>query len=129
MRLKLLFSFFFIFPLFIYAQLGQFKVLVLEESTREPMLGVSVTLLDPESKAQVKGRQTNASGIANIEAVNPGSYAVKISFVGMLDYEKSTIMISPNKTTYIGTVMLSEGGKKLDEVCCEGKSSGATVGH
>lgn len=121
MRLKLLFSLFFIFPLFIYAQLGQFKVRVVEESTGEPMLGVSVSLLDPVSKVQVKGRQTNVDGVAVIEAINPGSYAVKISFIGMVDYEKNTVAISANKSTDIGTVKLFEGGKQLDEVVVKGK--------
>ena len=94
-------------------QLGQFKVRVVEESTGEPMLGVSVSLLDPVSKVQVKGRQTNVDGVAVIEAINPGSYAVKISFIGMVDYEKNTVAISANKSTDIGTVKAANSWMRL----------------
>lgn len=128
MRLKLLFSLFLIFPLVIYAQLGQFKVTVVEQSTKEPVLGASVSLHLPTSKDQVKGRQTNKDGAALIDGVRPGTYTLKVSFVGMVDYEKEGVVISSNKVNDIGIVTLFEGGRQLDEVVVKGKAHELQLG-
>lgn len=121
MQLKHLFSFFLIFPLFIYAQQGQFKVIVVEESTREPILGASVSLLEPISKIQKIAKQTDAQGLASIDGITSGTYSLKISFVGMSDYEKKGIVISTGKLTDMGVIGLTEGGQQLEEVVVKGK--------
>ncbi len=121
MQLKLLFTLFFALPLFIYAQQGQFKVTVVEESTKEPVLGASVSLLHAVSKAPVKGRQTDGNGVASIDGLPAGTYLVKISFVGMLDYEREGVVIAANKTNDIGIVSLFESGRQLDEIVVKGR--------
>lgn len=121
MRRKLLSFLFLVFPVFIYAQLGRFKVVVIEESSKKPILGASVSLQDPISKKQIIGRQTNVEGMALIEAVAPGTYDIKISFVGMQDYWKEALVITSAKTNDIGTVALIDAGRKLDEVVVKGR--------
>lgn len=121
MRLKLLSTLFFILPFFVYAQQGQLKVVVVEESTKEPVLGASVSVLHSTLKTPIKGRQTDAVGTALIEGIPVGTYTVKISFVGMLDYEKEGVVIGVQKTNDLGVVSLFESGRQLDEVVVQGR--------
>lgn len=123
----LLLILFFFCPIILLAQQGSLKVLVVEESNQEPILGASVALLDLKTNTQVKGRQTGNDGTALLEAIKPGKYSLKISYVGLLDYFNE-VTVTANKTTDLGTIALMEAGNQLSEIVVTGKVQGLQLG-
>ncbi|MCI0922213.1 TonB-dependent receptor domain-containing protein [Sphingobacterium rhinopitheci] len=117
-----------LFPIILFAQDGKLKVTVVEASNEDPILGASVSLLDLKTNNQVKGRQTGQNGIAILEAINPGKYLLKISYVGLLDHTIDEVTIVANQTLDLGTIGLVEGGNQLDEVVVRGKVSDLQLG-
>lgn len=111
----------FVFPFFVFAQQGNLKLTVFEKSTNEPVIGATVSILTQTSKALIKGRQTVSTGVATIEDIAPGKYALKISFIGLKDYTAEEIIISANKTLDLGLILMEEEGTLLNEVVVQGK--------
>lgn len=117
-----------LFPIILFAQQGQLKVVVIEASNQEPLLGANVSLLDTKTKKQVKGRQTGQNGSALLEAINPGKYSLKISYLGLLDQVINEVTIVANQTVDLGQINLLDGGNQLDAVVVQGKVSELQLG-
>lgn len=115
-------------PVLLFAQQGQLKVVVVEESTQDPVLGASVSLLDVKTKTQVKGRQTSSTGLVNINDITPGKYSLKISYVGFLDHTVDEVLITADQTIDLGKIGLIGGGNQLSEVVVQGKIPGLQLG-
>ncbi len=115
-------------PIFLFAQQGQLKVVVVDKSSQEPILGASVSLLDKSTKKQVQGRQTNQTGSAQIADIKPGKYIFKISYVGMLEHSVDELTITADKVLDLGTIALVEAGNELSEVVVQGKIPGLQLG-
>lgn len=115
-------------PFFAFSQQGNLKVNIVEESTKEPILGASVTIVTTTSNALIKGRQTDNKGDALIESVPPGTYNLLITYVGMLDHITESIQITANQTLDLGTIELTEAGKQLEEVVVQGRVSDLQLG-
>lgn len=129
MRIYLISIIFILFtPVILLAQQGQLKVLVVEESNQEPIIGASVTVLDLKTKKQIKGRQTTQTGIALMDGLDPGTYSVKISYVGLLDHVIDEVTIFANQTVDLGEISLLEGGNQLSEVVVQGKVAALQLG-
>lgn len=128
MLLKRIYLLLLLLPFYAIAQQGNLKVKVFQQDNKQPILGASVTLVAPTSKAPIKGRQTDDKGTALIESVPEGNYSLLITYVGMLNYEQNEVQISANKTLDLGIVELVEAGKQLEEVVVQGRVSDLQLG-
>ena len=128
MSLKRFFLLLLLLPFYAIAQQhGNLKVKVLQQNNKQPVLGASVTIVTTTSKATIKGRQTDAAGIALIETLPTGTFSLLITYMGMVDYEQN-VQITSNKTLDVGTIELLEAGKQLDEVVVQGRVSDLQLG-
>jgi ferric enterobactin receptor len=62
--------------------------------THQPIPFATVTLLNQQSKAPVKGTQTDTSGNFVLENVPGGTFSLRVSFVGYNDILKENILIN-----------------------------------
>jgi outer membrane receptor protein involved in Fe transport len=81
------------------SQSGTIKGTITENDTDEtvPMANIVLEL----NGVVVAGAVADFDGDYTIKPVNPGSYTVKISFIGFASKEISDVLISANKITYI----------------------------
>src|SRR5690606_13837280 len=115
-------------PFYSFGQQGNLKVRIVNESSKDPILGASVTVVTPTSKAPIKGRQTDNTGVALIESIPAGSYSLLITYVGMLDKYSDNIQITSNQTIDLGTIEMTEAGEQLEEVVVQGRVSDLQLG-
>lgn len=115
-------------PFIVSAQQGQLQVLVVEESSQDPILGASVSLLDPSTQQQIQGRQTNSSGTALFSDIKPGNYIFRITYVGMLDHLIDEVIIPADQLIDLGKIGMIEGGNQLSEVVVQGRVASLQLG-
>lgn len=68
------------------------------------------------------GIVTNDSGDYKIENIRPGTYTLKVSYIGYVPQELSITVVS-NQTTQVPTIVLVENEERLSEVIVEGKDN------
>ena len=90
--------------------IGSIKGKVIEQATKQPMIGVTVQLDNTQ-----QGAVTDDEGIFSIENVPAGSYALTISFIGFQTKKITDVIVSSSKTYYAEFEMLDEVGE-LGEV-------------
>lgn len=115
-------------PFYAIAQQGNLKVKIIQQENKQPILGASVTIVTPTSKAPIKGRQTDNSGVALIDAIPAGTYSLQVTYVGMINHDADNIQITSNKTLDLGTIELVEAGKQLEEVVVQGRVADLQLG-
>ncbi len=115
-------------PFYAIAQQGNLKVKIIQQENKQPILGASVTIVTPTSKAPIKGRQTDNSGVAVIDAIPAGTYSLQVTYVGMINHDADNIQITSNKTLDLGTIELIEAGKQLEEVVVQGRVADLQLG-
>jgi ferric enterobactin receptor len=83
----------------------------------------TVALLNQQTKAPVKGTQTDTSGNFVLEDVPGGTFALRITYVGYNNIVKENIMINPaTGNLNVGTLpMTASKNKLLTEVVINGK--------
>lgn len=128
MYLKRIYLLLLLLPFYAIAQQGNLKVKVLQQDNKQPILGASVSLVTAGSKALIKGRQTDNMGVVLIEAVPAGTYSLQITYVGMLNNERDSILITSNQTLDLGTIELVDVGKQLEEVLVQGRIADLQLG-
>ncbi|QBQ40366.1 TonB-dependent receptor [Sphingobacterium psychroaquaticum] len=126
-KLKLLF-FFLSAPFFLLAQQGKLQALIVDAETNEPIIGASAALLNQQSKAYVQGAQTNVDGVLLFNAVDFGTYAIRITYVGKQDVLQDNIKIQATSGTNLGTIRLRDDGNTLQEIKVEGRAAEMKLG-
>ena len=91
--------------------------------TQGPIAFATVALLSQQTKAPVKGTQTDSIGHFVLENVPAGTFALRISFVGYDSIFKENILINPATGNFnLGTLpMTASKNKLLTEVVITGK--------
>ena len=128
MYLKRIYLILLLLPFYAIAQQGNLKVKIIQQENKQPILGASVTIVTPTSKAPIKGRQTDNSGVALIDAIPAGTYSLQVTYVGMINHDADNIQITSNKTLDLGTIELVEAGKQLEEVVVQGRVADLQLG-
>ncbi|WP_160069694.1 TonB-dependent receptor domain-containing protein [Sphingobacterium bovisgrunnientis] len=128
MYLKRIYLILLLLPFYAIAQQGNLKVKIIQQENKQPILGASVTIVTPTSKAPIKGRQTDNSGVALIDAIPTGTYSLQVTYVGMINHDADNIQITSNKTLDLGTIELVEAGKELEEVVVQGRVADLQLG-
>ena len=95
------------------SQSGTIKGTITENDTDEtvPMANIVLEL----NGVIVAGAVADFDGDYTIKPINPGSYTVKISFIGFASKEISDVLVSANKITYINA-KLKNSSSVIDEV-------------
>src|SRR5690606_11592832 len=81
-------------PLFLLAQQGKIEAVVVDAETNEPIIGASASLLRQVDKGYVLGAQSDINGRLVFNAVNAGSYALRVTYVGKQDVIRENIQIN-----------------------------------
>lgn len=94
----------------IYAQTGLFTGKIIDENTKEPLIGVNILILELENIGTASDLNGNF-----ILTVPVGSYSAKISLIGYTSNIRTDISIKTQSETYID-VQLSASSVELNEV-------------
>lgn len=92
---------------------------VVDDSTGEPVGFASAALLDQESKAYVKGMQTDDDGEIRFVDVAPGIYTLRVTYVGYHELVKDDIRVTEGRPINLGRLTLKPSGEMLEEVLVE----------
>lgn len=118
LRKILLFFFFVVVSTFLsYAQTGTLKINLIDKSNSEPMPFASVQV--EQGGAKIQSGSTNMDGELVISGITPGKYDVKASFVGYQTMQKTGVIVSIDKFTYLKFDMSTAGGVDLEVVQVE----------
>lgn len=93
---------------------------VVDAGTKEPIGLASAALVKQADKTYVKGMQTADDGHVHFSAVAPGTYALRVTFVGYEDYLREQIVVTAGQTVDLGDILLKPSGELLEEVVVEG---------
>ncbi|MFY0673606.1 MAG: TonB-dependent receptor [Bacteroidia bacterium] len=100
------------FSLNAQVQTGTVKVHVVDENG-EDFLGANVAIYEGEKF--IKGNSTDPFGLATIANIEPGTYSVKISFVGYAPYTQNNVTVGSNNIRSLEVEMQVES-EELNEV-------------
>jgi len=82
--------------------------------THEPIRFATVALLNQQTKAPVKGTQTDTSGHFALENVPAGTFTLQITYVGYNNIFKENILINPATGNLdLGTLLMSTSKNSL----------------
>ncbi|WP_339608000.1 TonB-dependent receptor [uncultured Roseivirga sp.] len=99
------------------AQFWVVKGTVLDSADRVPMVAATISIVN-KADASLKAKISDLNGEFRITGIADGNYAFKISFVGYFDFKKDITVAGG--TLDLGTILMSEDIKQLDEVTVEG---------
>ena len=102
-------------PVMMMAQKVTVSGLIMDGTNNEALLGATVVLLQPKDSTQASGALSDADGKFKLPAVKPGSYIMRISYVGYITQFKNLTLGKSNKTVNVGTLTLQENSKVLNE--------------
>jgi outer membrane receptor protein involved in Fe transport len=98
-------------------------------TNRKPLNYASVALLNQADRKPVQGMQTDENGLFNFKSIPPGSYILRVGFVGYQTYQRSGIIINSNLPIDLGEIRLqTSGANVLKEVVVEGTVPDMQIG-
>ncbi len=89
---------------------------VVEQSTREPMEFVNVSLFRTNDSTTVDGVFTDKNGGYKFSGVKEGKYYLKISFLGFEPLKTASFSVKAGKSVDLGTSGISPSSQLLNEV-------------
>ncbi|SDC72597.1 TonB-dependent receptor [Algoriphagus faecimaris] len=95
---------------FSFAQKGTLRGTIFEESTGEPLFGVSVLV-----KELGIGAVTDFDGKFEIQA-DPGTYTLQISYISYSTVELTAVEINSDKVTVLNDILMAEEASELETV-------------
>ncbi len=120
----------FVLPMSVMAQGGTAAIsgVVIDEDSGEPVGFASAALVTQVSKSYVKGMQTVDDGKIMFADIAPGTYTLRITYVGYEDYLRENIVVEAGKDVNLGNISLKPSGELLDEVVVEGTPPAMELG-
>lgn len=107
---------------------GTISAVVIDEASKEPVGFASAALLTQASKSYVKGLQTVDDGRILFTDVDPGVYAIRITYVGYESYLKEQVTVEAGQQIELGNILLRASGELLEEVVVEGTPPAMQLG-
>ncbi|MBK9256907.1 MAG: TonB-dependent receptor [Saprospiraceae bacterium] len=106
----------FLFTILFSVQLSAQKIdgSVLENGT--PVVFANVVLHNAADSTVQKFTYSDDNGHFLFENLNPGNYFIKISYIGLSDYNSELITVENNVNKSIGTISMFSSAATLDEV-------------
>ncbi|AWW29096.1 TonB-dependent receptor [Echinicola strongylocentroti] len=95
---------------------------VVEDTSGDPVAYATVLLLDADTDKQVSGGVADDEGKFFITGFDPGTYVLKVNFVGFAAFSRAGITVSPGQRAIdLGDIGLEEESVSLDEVTVQGQ--------
>jgi outer membrane receptor protein involved in Fe transport len=88
---------------------------VVDSESGSPLADASVALFDA-SGSFVTGTATTADGQFEIERMMPGTFSLRVSFIGYASHTIDDVQIRPGQRTDVGTIRLAVDDSMLGEV-------------
>lgn len=112
------------------AQTGKASIsaVVVDETSGDPVGFASAALLVQGSNAYVKGMQTVDDGKVLFTDITPGTYVVRITYVGYENRVTENVVVEAGKTVDLGRILLKPVGELLEEVVVEGTPPAMELG-
>ena len=89
---------------------------IFESSTKSPLEFASVSLLTVKDSTLIKGGITNSKGAFSFNSVIPGTYKLRLSFLGYNTIRKIVTIQSATGIQNLGNFTLEEGKSLMNEV-------------
>ena len=104
--------------LFVIDSFTQTKVggIVMDGSTKTPIEFAAVTILKPGDSLIITGTITDGEGKFLLTEIKPGSYTVRVNFLGYDDAEKNIDVAAGAPFVGTGPIIMQPGVSNLDEV-------------
>lgn len=102
-------------PIMMMAQKVTVSGLVMDGTNNEALMGANIVLLQPKDSTQASGALSGLDGKFTLPAVKPGSYIIRISFVGYVSQYKNLTLGKNSKNVNLGTFTLQENSRVLSE--------------
>ncbi len=99
---------------FAQAQNGIIRGTIFEESTGEPLFGVSVLVKELSS-----GAVTDFDGKFEIQ-VAPGTYTLQVSYISYTTIELTSVVVSAGQVNVINDLLMKEDASELETVTVQG---------
>ena len=94
---------------------------LIDKSTREPVLSGSVELLLAKDSAYIAGAISNEKGEFTLRNLKPDSYILKVTYIGYLPLFKNITLKETESVTRLGELPLEANEILLKEAIVEGK--------
>lgn len=102
---------------------------VIDGHSRRPLSFASVAILNLPDRRVVAGTQTNENGAFTLSNVVPGTYLLRIGYVGFQTFERRDLKVEPNVPLNLKEIELKLSGKNvLQEVVVEGRPPAMQIG-
>ncbi|MEM9674697.1 MAG: TonB-dependent receptor [Bacteroidota bacterium] len=101
--------------------------MVIDEISEEPLEYATVGLCQPRDSTILAGTVTLADGTFTVENVTPGTYLLKVQFVGYESSYVSTFSVMANEHKELGGVSIRATDQLLEEISVSGQR--ASVYH
>jgi len=89
---------------------------IYESSAKSPLEFASVSLLTVKDSTLIKGGITNSKGVFSFTNVTPGTYKLRLSFLGYNTIRKTVNIQSASGIQNLGNFTLEEGKSLMNEV-------------
>ncbi len=109
-------------------QAGTITAVVIDETSKEPVGFASAALLTQAAQSYVMGMQTVDDGKILFRDVEPGVYAIRVSYVGYGNYLKEQVTVQAGQHVDLGELLLKASGEVLEEVVVEGTPPAMQMG-
>lgn len=123
-----LFFFLILIPFLSIAQKGKIKITLVDSDTKEVVIGASAALLKQADNSYIDGAQSDVNGQIMFENVDYGTYALRITFLGMLDVLKESIKVDKEQLLDLGTIIMKSDGSVLEQIVVEGRVPDVQLG-
>lgn len=96
---------------------------IVDKSNKSPLEFVNIALYKEGSDKMVKGLTSSENGQFTIDGVAPGTYELRISFVGYSTVTVPVVLTAKKNNINLGSISLSEDSQVLKEVQVTGQRS------
>ena len=110
----------------IAAQNASIKGFVQDNQTLEPIEYASIAIINPITQLVVNGDLSNKTGSFLIKNIKPGTYHLKIYFIGYETRVLENIKIQDNQNIQLELIKLKLGNQALDEVVVSSKKANSS---
>lgn len=99
---------------------------VYEATSNVPMEFANIVIFNFADSSQVTGTVTNKQGLFQLDGIKPGTYYIKISFIGFETKSIDKIQVKNNSKIDVGKIYIAAKSLSVNEVVVSGQRSPIT---
>jgi outer membrane receptor protein involved in Fe transport len=99
---------------------------VYEVNSNVPMEFANIVIFNFADSSQVTGTVTNKQGLFQLDGIKPGTYYIKISFIGFETKSIDRIQVKSNSKIDVGKIYIAAKSLSVNEVVVSGQRSPIT---